>query len=104
MRRLSPIEVATIFMADLPKMDLLSVAAAALETIHDPYCAGALRDAAHRIARRADELERLLVGSSDGSLVEQCQPDNAMEPASGHFPQGAALVALGAFQEPPHET
>lgn len=109
MRRLAPFEFASIALADLNPVERIGMCTATLVNCDDPNLAGALTDAANRIARHADKLERLFVEQSSGSLVGQCQPDNGHEPASGHFPsedpvQQRGEVVRGAFQETPNDT
>lgn len=100
MVKLDPLQFGDVVLSDMTPDQRITVAAKALSEISHPDQFAALREVAHRIARHADHLERLFVDQLPGSLGGQCLPDNANEPASGHFPQDAdPSVILGAFLE-----
>lgn len=99
MRKLTPIEFATIALADLHPAELIGVAVGRMTQLDDPHLAGALRDASHEIARRADDLERLFAEQTSG-LPRGQLPRTAHEPASGTWPSGdGTAVVRGPFSK-----
>ncbi len=98
MRDLTDIEFATVVLQSMDPAERIGVCAAALTTLHDPAQHAALRDAAHKIARHADSLERhdCLAAFRDG----HCRPEGVNTAPGNLSPDPAAEWDRGPFSDP----
>jgi len=88
MPKLTDIEFATMVLMSMDVHERVGVCTASLTSIDEPAQFGALRDAAHKIARHADTLERLERRRVEHG--EHCRPEH-----SGTFPEATASHPQG---------